>query len=145
MQSLVSRIALAFALASGCWASVSCGSNADSPNDGGAGGSFDDSPVGCLMTAPTACPSPPVTYTAKVQPILQARCVSRCHNGATADPNFPDASIWELTDYKHVTDWQDLLRPAMVNCTMPPSDASVPMTVDERRVILEWIKCGTPQ
>lgn len=95
-----------------------------SPLDGGLGI--------CPVPAPTACPSP-VPHFADVQPIIERRCVS-CHNG-----NGPE---WPLKEYRQVADWQDSVHDRVLNCTMPPPEAMIPMTARERTAILEWIKCG---
>jgi hypothetical protein len=112
--------------------------------DGGVSGKADDDEDGgpaaavmCKVSLPTSCPSPKPHYP-DVQPIFQQRCVP-CHNGATAD------SPWPLTEYEHVADWYDTIRSEVVNCTMPPLDAGVPMTDDERVKILTWIRCGFPE
>ena len=141
------------ALTWGCFAAAGCADDGGGGSDGGggAGGSgtvMDASDgeagvVGCVTTAPTACPTPPVTY-AIVQPILQARCVSVCHNDRTIDPN-TNMPIWGFTDYDHVATWADTIRDELFKCSMPPPDAGVPITVDERRAILEFIRCGLPK
>jgi hypothetical protein len=33
----------------------------------------------------------------------------------------------------------------MVDCSMPPADAGVPLTVEERWAILEFLYCGLPK
>jgi hypothetical protein len=93
---------------------------------------------------PTSCPSPPVTY-GTVKPIFDARCVSVCHNDKTPDPGQPGTTIWGLTDYDHVKDWADAVREQVANCLMPLPDAGIPMTIEERRAILEFLKCGLPK
>jgi hypothetical protein len=85
-----------------------------------------------------------VTY-GNVKPIFDARCVSICHNGTTPDPSAPGTNIWGLIDYAHIKDWSDTVRDTMASCEMPPADAGVPMTIEERRAILEFIRCGLPQ
>jgi hypothetical protein len=117
------------------------GSGGAGPTDGAI---IDTGYVGCVDAAPTACPSPAVTY-GNVEPIFQARCVNVCHNGTTPDPTMPGTLIWGFTDYEHVVSWQDTIRPAIINCTMPPVDAGVPLTVEERWAILEFIRCGAPK
>jgi hypothetical protein len=87
----------------------------------------------CTVQPPTLCPDPPPHY-ADVQPIFQSRCVD-CHNGMPGGP-------WPLLQYSHVADWQDVVRAHLLACTMPPPDAGVPMTDDERTAILTWILCG---
>ena len=123
-----------WSLLAGCLIAVGCSGNASNP-DGA-----------CLKTEmlPTSCPTPPVTYSS-VQPIFDARCVSVCHNDSTPDPSQPGAKIWGLTDYSHVQDWYREVRDTVANCTMPPPDAGVPVTIEERRAILEFIRCGLPK
>jgi hypothetical protein len=88
----------------------------------------------CTITAPTACPDPPPHYP-DVQPIIQRACVP-CHQG------LPGGN-WPLLQYSHVADWQDVIRAMLLDCSMPPPDAGVPMSDDERTAILTWIRCGT--
>lgn len=162
---MVSRIAWVLAVAATSFAAAGCADDGGGAPDGGggAGGSggtgatggsgggqptdgaiVDTGSLACPVTLPTACPTPPVTY-AKVDPIFKARCSSVCHNGMTPDPNNNNEPIWGLTDYEHITSWQDTIRAAMANCSMPPADAGVPLTVEERTAILEWIRCGVPR
>lgn len=93
-------------------------------------------PLGCPVPAPTACPSPAPHYP-DVAPIFERRCII-CHSGAPGGP-------WSLADYGHVADWQDTIRTHVRDCTMPPVDAGVPMTSEERLEILTWIRCGLPR
>ena len=159
MRGGISRIVVALVLASGCWIAAGCAGESSNSDAGagaggsggggsGGGGAGDGSTgtVGCLKMdqIPVACPSPPVTYS-KVQPILQARCVSVCHNDKTPDPEHPGTTIWGFPDYQHVKDWQDTVRDTVGNCLMPPPDAGIPATIEERIAILEFIKCGLPQ
>lgn len=136
------------------WGCTIAGCSGDSTN-GGAGGSGGSSAitdgggetgtVGCLMPAPTVtCPTPPRTYS-MVKPIFDARCVGVCHDGKTPDPSMPDMNIWGLEQYSHVKDWEDAIRDQVGNCTMPPVDAGVPMTIEDRQALLEFVKCGAPQ
>jgi hypothetical protein len=52
--------------------------------------------------------------------------------------------IWELTDYQHVADWQDIIHDALLACTMPPEDAGSRITTAESIAVLTWIRCGFP-
>jgi hypothetical protein len=72
-----------------------------------------------------------------IEPIIQDRCVI-CHIGARGGP-------WALTDYGHVRDWSMQIRGVMLSCAMPPQDAGIPITTDEREDILTWIRCGSPR
>ena len=146
----VCKITVALALACGFAAAVSCGDDSGaSPDGGGSGGSgaTDASDgkagtVGCLAPeeVPVACPTPKVTF-ANVQEIFQARCVSACHNGVTPDPTMPGRTLWPLIDQGHIEDWQDEIRAMMADCSMPPRDAGVPMTIEDRRAIIEFVRC----
>jgi hypothetical protein len=102
-------------------------SSGTTTNDGGA--------LACVP-APTVCPAPAPTWT-DVSPIFQNICV-QCHNGMIGGP-------WPLMQYQHVADWRDLVRAMVIDCSMPPPDAGVPMTDEERIAILTWILCGAPQ
>jgi hypothetical protein len=89
----------------------------------------------CATYAPTSCPSPAPRY-ADVEPIFRERCVI-CHSPRWTGP-------WPLDAYQHVSDWQDDIRSAMLDCSMPPPDAGVPVPTAERMQILTWIRCGLP-
>lgn len=89
----------------------------------------------CVVPAPTSCPDPMPRY-ADVEPIFAERCVS-CHFGGAGGP-------WPLTSYRHVADWNDTIRAAMLNCSMPPLGAAR-ITVDDRVRILTWLRCGFPE
>jgi hypothetical protein len=63
----------------------------------------------------------------------------------TPDPTNNNIPFWSLKDYQHVSDWRDTIRQVMVDCSMPPVDAGVPLTVEERWAILEFLRCGLPK
>lgn len=113
-------------LLAGCDAAVTRGDGGQPP-DGG--------PAACAVVAPTACPAQGGPRYPDVQPTLQRRCVI-CHSGQTG--------LWPLTTYQQVTDWYDAVRDDVAGCSMPPPDAGVPMTDEERLLILTWIRCGFP-
>ena len=50
-----------------------------------------------------------------------------------------------LTKDRTFYDWADSIRIELLGCTMPPPDAGIPITTDERNLILSWIRCGTPR
>lgn len=136
-------VTLAGVLVSGCVLLMACGSSPPTATDDDAGtllpdGGRIDEPTQytCPIPAPTACPTPAPRY-ADVAPIFERRCVV-CHAGAPGGP-------WSLANYGHVADWQDTIRPNVRDCTMPPSDAGIPISREERTAILTWIRCGLPQ
>ncbi len=62
------------------------------------------------------------------------------------------ASTWDPSDggtsllqYSHVADWNDVVRAMLLDCSMPPPDAGVPMPDEERTAILTWLLCGFPE
>jgi hypothetical protein len=89
-------------------------------------------PSACGVEVPTACPTPEVRY-ADIAPIIERRCLV-CHNGTSG--------IWPLNSHRHVADWQDTIRAAMLTCAMPPPESLLPMLVEERVALLTWIRCG---
>ncbi len=113
-------------------------SDSDSGVDAGA---VEDEPavkeeVPCEVPAPTECPDPMPTYK-DVRPLITERCVV-CHYGEVDGP-------WTLDGYEHVANWHDLIRGAMLSCSMPPPDSDMTMTVEERVELLAWLRCGFPK
>ena len=117
---------------------AACSSSNDS-STGGTSNAISDGalPESCKdLVAPTSCPSPAPAY-ASVKPIFEQRCTT-CHAGVPGGP-------WSLRDYEHIVDWADTIRGELLGCAMPPPDAGVPITKEERLAILTWIRCDTPQ
>jgi hypothetical protein len=100
---------------------------------GVAGDAGVDMSAACEVTAPTVCPDPPLRY-ADVSDIFGQRCAP-CHYGAVNGP-------WPLLTYKHAADWYDVIRGYMLDCTMPPPESGMTMTIHERVALLTWIFCG---
>lgn len=92
-------------------------------------------PEECDATAPTSCMTPSPRW-ADVQPIFAARCAV-CHG------NVP--GHWPLDTYSHVVDWNVEIRGMLLSCAMPPPDSDVTMTLEERQLILEWLRCNHPR
>jgi hypothetical protein len=91
-------------------------------------------PPTCAAVAPTSCPMPAPRYD-DIVPILAQRCLS-CHDGL--------AEQWPLTSYDHVVSWTAEIRGMMLNCSMPPVDSGIEMPLDERQLLLTWLRCGSP-
>jgi hypothetical protein len=113
----------------------------ESPGDDSAGpdgGALDAAKaVYCQLSPPTSCPDPPLRY-GDVEGIFRSRCTTPCHDDALGGP-------WPLTQWDDISDWRDAVRADLLDCTMPPPDAGVPMLLDERLAILGWIRCGLPR
>lgn len=114
---------------------AACSDDAASPKKGSTTGAT-QLVQECNMQEPTGCPTPAPTYN-DIVPLLQSSCVS-CHNGDVGGP-------WPLTTYEHVSDWGDNVRSDLVGCTMPPADAGITMSAEDRGAILAWIRCGMPK
>lgn len=89
----------------------------------------------CAPELPDACPDPPPTFAADVEPLIAARCTT-CHGQLEG--------FWPLRTYKEVVDWEGLVRTMLLDCTMPPPDAGSAMTDSERNTVLTWLSCGKP-
>jgi hypothetical protein len=103
---------------------------------GGVAADGGGSAVKCTVEPPTSCPADPPDYTNDIEPIIRERC-TLCHDGKGEE--------WSLTTYEHVADWYDLIPPEVAHCRMPPPDAGVPITDEERVEILTWFVCGFPE
>lgn len=90
----------------------------------------------CTVEPPTDCPDAAPRF-ADVQPVFTSRCV-RCHFGAEGGP-------WPLMTYRHIADWSSVVRDHIQLCLMPPADSGIEMPDSERRLILDWIRCGLPE
>jgi len=110
-------------------APVACNSSVEGPGK--------DVGAECHVDPPTECPEPPPSY-ADVEPIFHERCGGDCHTGAPG-------SEWPLDNYRHVADWNDVIRDELRSCSMPPLDAATSITTEERQAILTWILCGFPE
>jgi hypothetical protein len=139
-RSVVIRTVSVFLLGSGVL--IGCSTTSDDEDAGVASDAGAEIDAGdadtmeCIVAAPTRCPDPAPRY-ADVEPIFAERCVT-CHSGVSGGP-------WPLVSYGHVAAWFAEIRGAMLSCSMPPPDAGVPMTVEERELILAWIRCDLPQ
>jgi uncharacterized membrane protein len=131
---LPSAVALAWCVGAACGGSAGGGGDTGGKPDGG-------TTLQCKPTNPTSCPSQQLHY-ADVKPIIDARCV-HCHYEGATEPD--GTGRWPLTTYAHVADWFDIIPGQILTCQMPPSDAGIPITNDERNKILTWLHCGFPQ
>lgn len=122
-------------------ASCAGGDNAATAGTGGSGGGSGGGGgkivVQCDTVAPRACNFPELTYTNDIKPLVDDICLG-CHKGEKDGP-------WTLNGYEHVANWHDLIRAVMLNCEMPPPEEQIPMTTEERQLILEWLRCGYPE
>jgi hypothetical protein len=99
-----------------------------------------DGYASCPTDVPTACPSPPPSWTTDVQPIVSARCAlgGQCHGAGGAE----EAS-YDFTSYAGVKKNFLTMETEVASCQMPPSDAVAP-TDAEWLTLLQWFQCDAP-
>jgi hypothetical protein len=93
--------------------------------------------AGCPVDSPTECTQE--VHWADVAPVFEAHCATAgCHDG--------QSKLWPLRNYEHVADWSGEVRNRIAECTMPPVEAlaQTPMPLEDRQLILQWIRCGFP-
>jgi peroxiredoxin len=103
--------------------------------------------TGCVIArSPPAARAGAVTYARDIAPILNRRCVV-CHRARQIAP-FP------LTSYKHAAGWAETIREVVAEGRMPPWSADPAhgrfandpsLSVVEKRLIDEWVRCGWPE
>lgn len=103
--------------------------------------------VGCLIgRQKEAVPSPEVTFSEHVAPILQRRCVE-CHRDGEIAP-------FALTDYDEAVGWADMIAEVVREGRMPPWHANPAygqfandrsMTAEEKQILYDWADAGAPQ
>lgn len=96
----------------------------------------DAGPAVCDVELPTECTTPELRY-ADVKPVFDRNCVP-CHYGQAGGP-------WPLKSYSDIADWADVVRSDIAFCLMPTADAGFTMTNEDRRKILDWLRCDFPQ
>jgi uncharacterized membrane protein len=113
-----------------------CGDDSSSDEEGSASGA----------TCPTGST---LTYEAFGRAFMEHYC-TRCHssalsgaarNGAPSDHNFDTLAGIKGTAVEHI-DEEAAAGPDRVNTAMPPNGPQP--TEDERRLLGEWLACGTP-
>ncbi len=92
----------------------------------------DCTPPPDVLPLPDACP----TFTAVLDGVFVPVC-QNCHA-----PKQQEASI-PLTTYAQIHGRQSSIFPDVFDsCSMPPSNAPMPLTADERQLLLDWFACG---
>lgn len=91
----------------------------------------------CPLVAQKRCTLPAPRF-AGIKPILDQACAG-CHSSLDA------GEPWPLTNYRDVSDWQSLVRDDLLKCTMPPLDAGVSISNDDRAALINWLDCGLQQ
>jgi uncharacterized membrane protein len=106
---------------------------------GGCGSSSPPPAPSCPNDTPDSCPSPMPSYATDVAPILQNRCVP-CHGPGGVEAVRPFDTYANIT---RTSDNPNRMLTQIHACLMPPADQPQ-LTADERKIILGWIVCNTP-
>jgi hypothetical protein len=93
--------------------------------------------LSCPNDLPASCPSAAPSYSSDIVPLIETRCFP-CHDvGGLAGPN------WLLTSYDAVYARRMDVLTQVYACAMPPLDGVQP-TSDERKALLDWLICLSP-
>jgi len=88
----------------------------------------------CPNDYPASCPAGAATFATDVAPLIQTRCAF-CHE--------PGKELPTLDGYMNIYDAGTHILMQLTHCPalMPPAPF-MPLSTDERRVILSWFACG---
>ena len=86
-------------------------------------------------------PSAPITFEADIYPIFQTKCnQGACHgDDGKAFPKYTSYGIIKAKSRKIAYRLKKKKDP------MPPLDAAIPLTPEERQLLLDWIASGAPR
>jgi hypothetical protein len=113
-------------------AGVGCGGERPS-----SGASTSQLQTACIALDAGVCPTPPPSFAADIQPLLDRSCNRTCHGA-------PGTGLWPLVGYQNVADWGASISYDVGGCWMPPGDAGPGVTETERQTIVDWVSCGAP-
>lgn len=119
----------------GCAAAAGCADGADESTGDGGGAATGSCPSD--LPSDARCPEAAPSYGGVVAGILEQRCQG-CHY-----PQNPFSSV-VLSDYQRVFAARRTSLSLVYGCDMPPAGA-LPLSAEERRVLLAWFVCGAPQ
>ena len=76
------------------------------------------------------------SFTGDVLPIFKNVCAN-CHAPGETEASIP------LTTYPQIQVWVgELNNQVFLSCLMPPPNAPVPLSDDQRQTLLVWLTCG---
>ena len=88
----------------------------------------------------------PISYNDDIVPILKRRCIG-CHCEGGIGP-------WAMTDYATIQGWAAMIHEVILTKRMPPWNAdphigqfadNAALTLDEERLLIDWIDEGVPR
>ena len=92
----------------------------------------------CPHDLPSACPSPAPSWSADVGGIVASVC-GQCHTDGGVEQ-----SSFDFSTYQDVYMERGSMLDQVYACAMPPSDAGVTLSLEEREALLGWLVCNAP-
>jgi hypothetical protein len=86
----------------------------------------------------TTCPAQPPSFAHEADPIIVKYC-NACHGEGGIEQ-----ALYDYTTYQGVFRARSSMASFVSDCRMPPLDAGLFPTDQERQVLLQWISCGAP-
>ncbi len=89
-------------------------------------------------TVDSSCPATPPSFSRDVDPIIVTYC-NACHGeGGIEQP------LYDYTSYTGVYKARSSIATFVSDCRMPPADAGLFPSDEQRQTLLQWIACGAP-
>ena len=83
------------------------------------------------------------SFEGEVLPIFHAVC-DNCH---APDAPASEVTVPYLTDYQQIygpVEAHEIITQVFDDCAMPPANAPVPLSDDQRQTLFLWLTCGAP-
>ncbi len=97
-----------------------------------------DRPASCPSDLPASCPSTVPSYATDIGPFIARTCFP-CHTtGGTA------VAKHDFLTYAQVYKQRSAVLNQFYACSMPPADAGVVVSAQDRATLLAWLVCHAP-
>jgi hypothetical protein len=85
-----------------------------------------------------SCPAQPPSFAHDVDPIIVTYC-NACHGEGGIEQ-----ALYDYTSYQGIFRARSSMASFVSDCRMPPADAGLFPSDEERQTVLQWISCGAP-
>ena len=85
-----------------------------------------------------SCPPTPPSFANDVDPIIVKYC-NACHGEGGIEQ-----ALYDYTSYAGVFRARSSIATFVSDCRMPPADAGLFPSDEQRQTLLQWIACGAP-
>ena len=91
--------------------------------------------------ASLTCPDAPPSFAGDVYPNVFVPVCVPCHSPTGVEPSMP------FTSYQQIygsggTEAREIFSQVFESCLMPPANAPVSLTDEQRQTLLDWFACG---